>query len=566
MFFPPPPTPGQLAGARALIAAQESDIATVQKTHDDIKALIRQNRDLNMFLYLDRKQAALKADIARMEEELAVLQRYIAPIRRLPFELIAEIAVLVTREQNRDIVSAIESLSMVCKTWRALILCTPRVWTCIPWSNQLTAHRGRFLGKAETFGLWLERSGGLRVDIFLNLGGINSPNRCDPLPDRFIGTFQRHSAKLRSLRIQFLNPAPAHLARLSWVLAKALLDLENLDLSVSDLDPAIVLRTERKLVLAAPRLRSLRTTRFSNSKKRWFPSVSTLGHLHIGAISARLLVEFFVLHRNFPSLRTLRIDDLDEYTKPYIGPVAVVKVDFLSLGLHGRGPSKVFQWLQFPQLDILQLRANSPGADNKAIEAFQTLMKESDPPLRELHLTNFYFNKPGDSSRLIECLREVPILSRLCIHGGNDVSPTLLKLLSKPSEESWICPELTELYIGERLSEEKRAQSSAHSVGDHSHLVAFTSRIKRSNVEAFVRARLREAEKSAANLAAAGLVDEDSVEPSVLKPVRVRLGFDEYYPDASRKWHWMQHTWFLAVPWFSLPEDPDLAIDRFYSN
>ncbi|KAE9405941.1 hypothetical protein BT96DRAFT_811593, partial [Gymnopus androsaceus JB14] len=63
--------------------------------------------------------------------EIALLRNVLAPVRRVPLEILSEIFELVSAQHRRwasDIVSCIFGLSSVCVAWRKAAHASPRLW------------------------------------------------------------------------------------------------------------------------------------------------------------------------------------------------------------------------------------------------------------------------------------------------------------------------------------------------------------------------------------------------------------------------------------------------------
>ncbi|KAE9407239.1 hypothetical protein BT96DRAFT_150934 [Gymnopus androsaceus JB14] len=103
--------------------------------------------------------------------ELASFRNIIAPIRRIPMEILSEIFELAHLPNDgifhskHDIVLYTHNFSSVCAAWRKVALATPRLW------SKLCFHEGYkskpFESKAEQVKEWINRSRGLPLDVYL---------------------------------------------------------------------------------------------------------------------------------------------------------------------------------------------------------------------------------------------------------------------------------------------------------------------------------------------------------------------------------------------------------------
>nr|GAT54877.1 predicted protein [Mycena chlorophos] len=108
---------------------------------------------------LEAQLAQRRADKAKLEAKLAAV---VYPILSIPAELTTEIMLLATAvSKNRFPLVA----ARVCAQWRTIALSTPRLWTHV--RQQLSDKT--FVDQLGSFERWSERSGGLPLDISLNL-------------------------------------------------------------------------------------------------------------------------------------------------------------------------------------------------------------------------------------------------------------------------------------------------------------------------------------------------------------------------------------------------------------
>ncbi|KAI0719231.1 hypothetical protein C8Q72DRAFT_864085 [Fomitopsis betulina] len=152
--LPEPPTQASLAEARRELSSRQD---SVQALSDRIRTAEEE---------LARTVAIAKSAIRELEKERDELQErvahtlaYVAPIRRLPHELLRYIFLLNFEEYP----CCAWVLSAVCTLWRRQVLSTPTMWSKIRLvTTQSTS--------ADTIRLWLERSGStvpLDIEILL---------------------------------------------------------------------------------------------------------------------------------------------------------------------------------------------------------------------------------------------------------------------------------------------------------------------------------------------------------------------------------------------------------------
>ncbi|EJD52409.1 hypothetical protein AURDEDRAFT_24043, partial [Auricularia subglabra TFB-10046 SS5] len=70
---------------------------------------------------------ALRSKIENIHEAIAADEAYIAPVRRLPFEVLGEVVTLVATDPHAP-VQVLRDLASICQTWRKATLRTPKAW------------------------------------------------------------------------------------------------------------------------------------------------------------------------------------------------------------------------------------------------------------------------------------------------------------------------------------------------------------------------------------------------------------------------------------------------------
>lgn len=158
------PTPQQSALAKSCIVQYANDInslsAATQEEEARLAELVQQAQD---------NIRANREKQFRLERNIARAQAYLAPVRRLPNELLRQVFLIIFRDGDRQ---CAWTLSRVNRLWRHVTLSLPVIWSSI----QLTTTTA--LLPADTIRLWLERSGTrcpLDIDITLKATSGNSP-------------------------------------------------------------------------------------------------------------------------------------------------------------------------------------------------------------------------------------------------------------------------------------------------------------------------------------------------------------------------------------------------------
>ncbi|KAJ7868734.1 hypothetical protein B0H14DRAFT_2728697 [Mycena olivaceomarginata] len=137
-----PTSPNFESIARILIAASEANIARIESQMKDLERLRDRERGI-----------------------IARLRIAIAPVHKLPAELLAEIFLLAL---DSGFTLKVQALSHVCAYWRCVAHTTPRLWTEvlltkldeIPKSDHMACLKG-----------WLERSAPMPIPVSLEISG-----------------------------------------------------------------------------------------------------------------------------------------------------------------------------------------------------------------------------------------------------------------------------------------------------------------------------------------------------------------------------------------------------------
>lgn len=152
--LPEPPTQATLADARRQLVHQRKSVQAlstqIQAAEDELARIVKERRSAIRELETER---------AALEEDVSATLAYVAPIKRLPHELLRHIFLLNFEEYP----CCAWVLSAVCSLWRRLVLSMPALWSKIRLVTTQAA-------SPDTIRLWLERSGTtvpLDIEIFL---------------------------------------------------------------------------------------------------------------------------------------------------------------------------------------------------------------------------------------------------------------------------------------------------------------------------------------------------------------------------------------------------------------
>ena len=155
------PSPQQISQAKANVekyGVEVSNIQTqIQAEDENIAALIQAH---------ESTVKSLKARKRELQDKISFARAYLAPIRKLPNELLAEVFLIIFAQGDHK---CGWTLSRVSQRWRRLALSLHVLWSSISLSTTTT------LCPADTIRLWIERSGSrcpLDIDITLK---SNSP-------------------------------------------------------------------------------------------------------------------------------------------------------------------------------------------------------------------------------------------------------------------------------------------------------------------------------------------------------------------------------------------------------
>src|SRR5882762_1469322 len=236
--IPSPPVPNLLRTAGRAPSQVEADVIrnTIGKTEHDILLLDEE---------IDQLQAVL-VELQRKHDALAMhLQAHrnlLAPVRKLPMEVMSEIFILCLPDKQHDsngyaLSHAVLLPGQICRLWREAALSTPSMWSSIV-IPILPRLRPGSLTMAIT---WLRRSGGHPLSLRIN--GIETYNNdINPLLEFIVAS---------SFRLKAINFDP-NLFRY-----QGLRDLQNLPI----LEELIFQRPGVRVVdvfQSAPRLRAVR--------------------------------------------------------------------------------------------------------------------------------------------------------------------------------------------------------------------------------------------------------------------------------------------------------------------
>ncbi|KZV87769.1 hypothetical protein EXIGLDRAFT_773323 [Exidia glandulosa HHB12029] len=424
MSYLPLPTATETQATRALIDSHYDEIDAVKLEIQDLESEIE----------------ARVAKITRIHNAIAEKKSFIAPIRRLPFDVLSEIVVAAASDPETS-VGALRTLSSLCRTWRDATLRTPRVWTNITYRRPKRRAGPSALHSVRDVRRWFLRSGTCPKDVaFL----------CHDIPlakqQAIYELVLANVSSLRSLSIVVDDAEKEALQAIQKILSKPMPLLEHLDMTSQWrlLEP----EADPLSIFSVPRLSSVALRMLSTSNR--LPDIvrMQLRNLYLAFADVDPLLEVLRAGNDFPGLESLQIASLHNWSIDIVPFNLDLRV--LYLGLHGQrsGPS-FLSGVITPRLERLALRAvNSYASEMPTYDVAKMLghVSRSHPPLRELHLQGY---SPKSNHVIIDFLRNVPCLERLVLLAIKS-SDDLCEALSTPQRRGggWLCPRLTHLCIG----------------------------------------------------------------------------------------------------------------------
>ncbi|EJD52402.1 hypothetical protein AURDEDRAFT_120142 [Auricularia subglabra TFB-10046 SS5] len=376
MSSAPLPTAAQAGATRQLIANRHREIESAEEQ-------IRQH---------ESHISALRLKIDKMHDEIVAAEAYLAPVRRLPFEVLGEIVALLATDPHAP-VQVLRHLASVCNTWRKATLRTPKAWTNVnidipsPRSSRRDENAAgprKTLQTLRDVQEWYDRSGCRKKDVTLCAESEN---------DQVVSILELVLS--RSSELRTFVPSLYLKGGLARHLSRPMPALQALDVSFVTLDQDVLSPLTR-----ASRLSCLRMDRLP-SADILVPLQTRLKSLEISEISAE---SFFCMLRAGTGLVNLQalcasvpIDhlagslSLDES----VIPLPNLRTLFLEV-----------EDITIPFLEMMQMpRLESLAVSRESSTRNATKKQTSDKVIDALSA-----KQPGKPARWI-----CPNLSRICI-------------------------------------------------------------------------------------------------------------------------------------------------------
>ncbi|KAI5896752.1 uncharacterized protein SCHCODRAFT_01212377 [Schizophyllum commune H4-8] len=147
--------------------------------------------------------AKLQVEIDAVRLQAAVNRSVLAPIRRLPQELLADIFLRIAADTWTQSPSGRMRLrvSEVCHTWRLIALATPALWANIHFQLQNEVDPSYW---AEAIQCWFQRSQNMPIRLYMNIDRYYTPFTEAPEAWDIYGSIATRSSQLRSLSLCYL--------------------------------------------------------------------------------------------------------------------------------------------------------------------------------------------------------------------------------------------------------------------------------------------------------------------------------------------------------------------------
>ncbi|KAJ7615410.1 hypothetical protein FB45DRAFT_243597 [Roridomyces roridus] len=356
--------------------------------------------------------AELRSRLAGIDEQILTLQAERAtiaaqlsaavyPVLSLPTDITSEIFL-----QYADDVRVYPStcdpiiLSHVCSLWRAVALCTPRLWTRVERERYRSleeldncAHLSDFLG------MWLSRTGALPLDLHIQLPSPEAPE-CG----RLFGLLADNAARLENLDLHCPTTMEISADRLGPLPFLSKLSLASANKHVLIPEP-----------LDVPRLREVRL--FALILPQWQKACLPWSQITVLRFLNGNLGDCMDLVELTPNLEVLEfIDDGQAFVEPIPGPRVLPHLHTLILGLYT--DHDILPYLVLPALVDLRFRD-----DISSLGPFvEDLISRSACSLTSMA---FSICESSDVDAMKSCLLLTPALRKLEVTFYNITSQTL---------------------------------------------------------------------------------------------------------------------------------------------
>jgi hypothetical protein len=160
----PLPSSSQIAQTKTAIAGYTASISEIET-----KIAVSEAKLASIVADTEQTIQRLLAEQRLLEAKVSQARCYLAPIRRLPTELLSEVFTFVFYADA----AAAWKLAAVCRLWRELALISPLLWSKIQLETKISS-------PADTIRLWIERSGTvIPLDIQITLQVANQTSNSD---------------------------------------------------------------------------------------------------------------------------------------------------------------------------------------------------------------------------------------------------------------------------------------------------------------------------------------------------------------------------------------------------
>ncbi|TRM57830.1 hypothetical protein BD626DRAFT_464485, partial [Schizophyllum amplum] len=350
----------------------------------------------------------LQAEIRRLfdrrgnvDRALGVNQMLLAPIHRLPPELLSEVfqhAVLRIEFSDRWIRFLDRVLCRVCVTWRDVARGTPFLWTSIEVGYLRNANN-------PLFRLQLRLSRGLPLRL-LALARFRSLPFCEPF---FTKLSDADAARLECMEVRDSG------CRLSRLPARRFNDLRMADVTIADdhdlhaldfLDHAPALRDFTvTLEYECPDTEVLQGFPIPH-----FPLFSCLTRLSLGFYNGFPVSAFIeTLSQYAPSLHEISMRSRSKTDWEETAPSTICEMTALRTAVLNMYTHKLLRYIDAPVLDTVAFHGDI-NCNTDPTESLLDLLTRSRPPLRAFSLTGLL---RGTAGNLLQCLEKMEGLREL---------------------------------------------------------------------------------------------------------------------------------------------------------